>query len=42
VAMAYLESGVSALGTALEVVAGASRIPVRVVKRPFYTRGSRR
>jgi len=42
VAMAYVESGVSALGTALEVVAGTSRIPVRVVKRPFYTRGSRR
>jgi aminomethyltransferase len=42
IAMAYVEAGVSALGTALEVVAGSSRIPVRVVKRPFYTHGSRR
>jgi aminomethyltransferase len=42
IAMAYVESGVSALGTTLDVVAGASRIPTRIVKRPFYTRGSRR
>jgi aminomethyltransferase len=42
IAMAYVESGLSALGTQLEVVAGASRIVTRVVKRPFYTRGSRR
>jgi aminomethyltransferase len=42
VAMAYVEAGSAALGTALEVPAGSSRIPVRVVKRPFYTRGSRR
>jgi aminomethyltransferase len=42
VAMAYVEPGVSALGTTLEVVAGAGRIPARVVRRPFYTRGSRR
>jgi len=42
IAMAYVEPGVSALGTSLEVVAGAGRIPVRVVKRPFYTHGSRR
>jgi glycine cleavage system T protein (aminomethyltransferase) len=42
IAMAYVESGVSALGTALEVVTGPSRIVTHVVKRPFYTRGSRR
>ena len=42
IAIAYVETGVSALGTTLEVAAGSSRIPTRVVKRPFYTRGSRR
>lgn len=42
IAMAYVETPVSALGTTLEVAAGSSRIPTRVVKRPFYTRGSRR
>src|SRR5207249_4352318 len=42
VAMAYVESGSATPGTALEVAAGATRIAVRVVKRPFYTRGSRR
>ncbi len=42
IAMAYVETGVSSLGTVLEVAAGSSRIPTRVVKRPFYTRGSRR
>ena len=42
IAMAYVEAGSSAIGTPLEVVAGSSRIATRVVKRPFYTRGSRR
>jgi aminomethyltransferase len=42
IAMAYVETPLSALGTTLEVTAGSSRIPTRVVKRPFYTRGSRR
>jgi aminomethyltransferase len=42
IAMAYVDTGVAALGTPLEVVAGTSRIVTRVVKRPFYTRGSRR
>jgi aminomethyltransferase len=42
IAIAYVETGVSALGTTLDVAAGSSRIPTRVVKRPFYTRGSRR
>ncbi|MGH7730401.1 MAG: glycine cleavage system aminomethyltransferase GcvT [Candidatus Eiseniibacteriota bacterium] len=42
IAMAYVEPGAGALGTTLDVVAGSARIPTRVVKRPFYTRGSRR
>ncbi|MEK7823557.1 MAG: glycine cleavage system aminomethyltransferase GcvT [Candidatus Eisenbacteria bacterium] len=42
IAMAYVETGVSARGTSLEVVAGTSRLGTRVVKLPFYTRGSRR
>ena len=42
IAMAYVEPSLAALGTALEVAAGSTRIPVRVVKRPFYTRGSHR
>jgi aminomethyltransferase len=42
IAMAYVETGVSALDTPLDVLAGPSRIATRVVKRPFYTRGSRR
>lgn len=40
IAMAYVESGLTAIGTTLEVVAGATRIPARVVKRPFYRQGS--
>ena len=42
IAMAYVETEVSSLGTALEVVGGTSRMGTRVVTRPFYTRGSRR
>lgn len=42
IAMAYVEPGAGALGTALEVTAGSTRIPARVVKRPFYTQGSHR
>ena len=42
IAMAYVESGSGALGSAVEVVAGTTRIPARVVKRPFYTQGSHR
>ena len=42
IAMAYVETARSPLGTPLDVVAGAGRLPTRVVKRPFYTRGSRR
>jgi aminomethyltransferase len=42
IAMAYVETASSALGTELDVVAGQGRIAVRVVKRPFHTGGSRR
>ncbi|NOT34994.1 MAG: glycine cleavage system aminomethyltransferase GcvT [Candidatus Eisenbacteria bacterium] len=42
IAMAYVDSASAALGTALEVVAGSTRIPVRTVKRPFYTQGTHR
>ena len=42
IAMAYVEAPLAKLGTALEVVAGATRIPARVVKRPFYDHGSRK
>jgi aminomethyltransferase len=42
IAMAYVETGASAIGTAVEVLAGATRIPARVVQRPFYTRGTHR
>jgi hypothetical protein len=40
--MAYVESEFVATGTPLDVVAGSGRLATRVVKRPFYTRGSRR
>jgi aminomethyltransferase len=42
IAMGYVETPLAKLGTSLEVVAGATRIPVRVVKRPFYEHGSRK
>jgi len=42
IAMAYVSRAASALGTSLEVVSGTTRIPVRVVRRPFYTQGSHR
>ncbi len=42
IAMAYVETGAAALGTSLEVEAGATRIAVRVVKKPFYVGGSHR
>ena len=42
IAMGYVETAHAALGTALEATAGTTRIPVRVVKRPFYPRGSHR
>jgi aminomethyltransferase len=42
IGMAYVEVSGTADGTALEVDAGRSQFPARVVKRPFYTQGSRR
>ena len=42
VGLAYMEPASAGLGTKLEVVAGSTRIPARVVKRPFYTQGSHR
>ena len=42
IAMAYVEAPLAAIGTALEVAAGSTRIPTRVVKRPFYQHGSRK
>jgi aminomethyltransferase len=42
IGMAYVATEHAAIGTALEVVAGATRIPARVVKRPFWTHGSHR
>jgi aminomethyltransferase len=42
IGMGYVESGLSPLDTPLEICAGEARLPGRVVRRPFYTRGSRR
>lgn len=42
IALAYVETALSAPGTALEVAAGATRLPARVVATPFYRQGSRR
>jgi aminomethyltransferase len=42
IALAYVETAFVAPDTRLEVVAGTTRIPARVVKRPFHTRGARR
>jgi glycine cleavage system T protein (aminomethyltransferase) len=40
IAMGYVETAYAKLDTSLDVVTGSTRLPVRVVKRPFYTRGS--
>ena len=42
IGMGYVESDCAANGTALDIVAGTTRLPARVVPRPFYTGGSRR
>jgi aminomethyltransferase len=42
IGMGYVESGCAALDTTLEICAGETRLPARVVTRPFYTRGSHR
>ncbi|MEO5617739.1 MAG: glycine cleavage system aminomethyltransferase GcvT [Candidatus Eisenbacteria bacterium] len=42
IAMAYVEAAHAALGTTLDVVAGETRLPARVARRPFYTKGTKR
>jgi len=42
IAMAYVDPAHGALGGTLDVVAGETRLPARVVRRPFYTRGSKK
>ena len=42
IALAYVEAGLAARGTALDAVIGETRQPARVVPTPFWTRGSRR
>jgi aminomethyltransferase len=42
IGMAYVESAHAPLGTVLDVDAGRSHFAARVVRRPFYTQGSRR
>jgi aminomethyltransferase len=42
IAMAYVESARGGMEAPLVGVSGTTRIPARVVKRPFYTRGSHR
>jgi len=42
IGMVYVGTAHAALGTALEVDAGRSRLAAKVVRRPFYTQGSRR
>ena len=42
IGMGYVETGLTASGTALEIQAGTTMLPARVTARPFYTRGSHR
>jgi len=42
IGMGYVEAGLAALGTALDIQAGPSTLAARVTARPFYTRGSHR
>jgi len=42
IGMAYVETGSAAMGGTLDIDLGRSKVPARIVKRPFYTRGSRR
>jgi aminomethyltransferase len=42
IALAYVETALATIGTMLDVAAGESRLPARVVKTPFWTQGSRR
>ena len=40
IGMGYVETAASREGTTLAIAAGDTRLPARVVKRPFWTRGS--
>ena len=42
IGMGYVESALDRPGGTLQVLAGGARLDVRVVPRPFWTRGSRR
>ncbi len=42
IGMGYVEAKLAARGTALEIRAGETALPAKVVARPFYTHGSRR
>ena len=42
IGMGYVAAGLASAGTALDIVAGAARLPARVVRMPFYRSGSRR
>ena len=42
IGLGYVETPLAAIGTALDIVAGGSKLPARVVKLPFYKHGSRR
>jgi len=42
IGLAYVETALAVPGTTLEVVAGAARLPARVVRLPFWSHGSRR
>ena len=42
IALGYVETALATPGTVVEVAAGESRLPARVVKTPFWTRGTRR
>jgi aminomethyltransferase len=42
IGMGYVETGLAANGTALDIEAGSSTLAARVTARPFYTRGTHR
>ena len=42
IGMGYVETAFATPGGALDIVAGSSKLPARIVKLPFYKRGSRK
>jgi aminomethyltransferase len=42
IGLAYVETALAKVGNPLEILAGPSRLPARVVKTPFWTQGSRK